>query len=331
MRPGKNIKIFLNYFLGPVLFAWLAWSIYRQIQNQPQLEDSWMATKTAFGSAKLWNLVFTLFLMTLNWGLEAVKWKLSISTIYHLGFWKSFKAVLSGVSFSVTTPNRIGEYLGRMVYMPEGFRLKIIPITLIGSLSQILVTLLMGTLALIVLKPHLMEAGILSPLLYRLAFWVLCIITLISAFIYFTLRTIGGWLKKWLYKGPYLYLVEAIPAFGMQRLLNLFTLSLCRYGVFTTQYLLVSRFFEVNIPLFQFIWSLSLVFLVLAVIPSVTLIELGIRGEVSLLLLGMFTTNNLGILLTSVTVWFINLVVPAFIGSALILSIKVFKRKHAPV
>ena len=39
MQLGKNIKIFINYFLGPLLFVWLAFSIYKQILRQPQLEE----------------------------------------------------------------------------------------------------------------------------------------------------------------------------------------------------------------------------------------------------------------------------------------------------
>jgi hypothetical protein len=36
----------------------------------------------------------------------------------------------------------------------------------------------------------------------------------------------------------------------------------------------------------------------------------------------------LGITLTSVTVWFINLILPALVGSILILSVKVFNRNN---
>ncbi|HVE61979.1 MAG TPA: hypothetical protein VNA26_09175, partial [Chitinophagaceae bacterium] len=99
-------------------------------------------------------------------------------------------------------------------------------------------------------------------------------------------------------------------------------------SVFVIQYLLIFRLFEVNASLSILIWAMSLVFLALAVIPSVTLIELGIRGEVSLQLIGIFAANNLGILLTSVSVWFINLIVPALFGSVLILTLKIFKRRN---
>ena len=77
------------------------------------------------------------------------------------------------------------------------------------------------------------------------------------------------------------------------------------------------------------VWSVvSVLFLVLAVVPTIALVEIGLRGEISLRLMGIFTTNSLGVSLTSVTIWFVNLVLPAVAGSILILGIKVFKRKN---
>lgn len=120
MKLNKNIKIFINYFLAPILFLWLSWSIYREIKQQPDLEKTWTAIKTSLQGPLLLNLVAVIALMFVNWSIEAVKWKLSVKKIQNVGFLKAFKAVLSGVSFSVSTPNRVGEYLGRVLYMdPE--------------------------------------------------------------------------------------------------------------------------------------------------------------------------------------------------------------------
>src|SRR5215208_4195931 len=157
MQRNKNIKIFINYFLGPLLFAWLAFSIYRQITNQTQLEESWLHIRQSLQSYKILYLVLALCLVPLNWGLEAWKWKLSVHDVYPISFLQAFKAVLSGVSFSVTTPNRIGEYVGRIIYLPEGNRLKTISVTVVGSFAQLLVTILMGTTGVIVSKNILLR------------------------------------------------------------------------------------------------------------------------------------------------------------------------------
>src|SRR4029078_6440170 len=142
----KSIKIFINYFLGPILFLWLSYSIYQQVRRQPDLEGSWQQIKHSFQSPSVLNLVAVILLMIVNWGIEAFKWKLSVQKVQDVKYLTAFKAILSGTSFSVLAPNRVGEYLGRILYMDDGNRLKAISLTIAGSMSQLLVTLYIGTI-----------------------------------------------------------------------------------------------------------------------------------------------------------------------------------------
>lgn len=326
MRLNKNIKIFLNYFLGPLLFAWLLFSVYRQIRGQEHIETSWLHIKHSFQSVKILNLVAVVLLMLVNWGIEARKWQLSVASIYPLSFFKAFKAVLSGVTFSVTMPNRIGEYLGRMLYMPEGNRLKSISVTLVGSLSQLYVTVISGTIGCVFLRSQLIEHGIVNSIAFRFAITGLVIVILFLTLIYFRIAFIERMVEKWIRNISYFYLIESLRTFNVQLLLRLLLLSFLRYLVFLIQYFLLFSLFDIVLPA-VLVWSVvSVLFLVLAIIPSIALVEAGLRGEISLVLMGMFTANSLGIGLTAVTIWFINLVLPAIAGSILFFGIKVFKR-----
>ena len=110
------------------------------------------------------NLIAVFILMIVNWGIEAFKWKLSVQKIQRLTFFTSFKAILSGTSFSVSTPNRVGEYLGRILYMSEGNRLKAISLTIAGSMSQLIITLFMGMLGFIMLQEQIIMGQLLSAI-----------------------------------------------------------------------------------------------------------------------------------------------------------------------
>ena len=145
MRLNKNIKIFLNYFLGPALFLWLSYSIYNQVKHQPDLKTSWIKIKQSLQSTEIWDLAIVIFLMIINWSIEALKWKISIQKVQPVSFSRSFSAILSGVSFSVSTPNRIGECLGRILYIEEGNRLRVISLTIVSSISQLIITLFAGS------------------------------------------------------------------------------------------------------------------------------------------------------------------------------------------
>jgi hypothetical protein len=328
MQLNKNIKIFINYFLGPLLFAWLLFSIYRQIMKQPRLETSWVEIRQSLQSYKIFYLFASVSLIVVNWGLEAWKWKISMTKVYPIKFMQSFKAVLSGVSFSVTMPNRVGEYLGRMMFLPEGNRLKTISVTLVGSFAQLLVTLVAGALGLILLKNDLVKNFPAFAGWYSFALYGLIVVVFLLLLIYFNVDGTVQVFKKWLKADKHLYLVEALQNFGPALLTKVLLLSLFRYGVFIVQYVLVFYLFEVNVAAGTIAAVMSVIFLAMAVIPSISLVEVGLRGEISIRLMGLYTVNSLGIGLASVTVWFINLILPAIIGSLLILNLRVFNKKN---
>jgi hypothetical protein len=329
MQLSKNIKIFINYFLGPLLFAWLSFSIYRQITRQPQLEESWLRIRLSFQSNKIFYLIGTLVLMFINWGLEAWKWKISVRKVYPISFLTAFKAVLSGVSFSVTMPNRVGEYFGRILYLPEGNRLRTISATLVGSFAQLLVTISLGTIGLVVLKKPLLGHFSGIRIWYQFIVYGLVALGFIMGLIYFNVAGTVNLFRRWIKSERYVYLVEALQAFHFSLLIELLFFSMLRYLVFTIQYIFIFYLFEVNVSVDTIAMVTSVVFLAMAIIPSIALVEVWLRGEISISLMGLFSSNTLGIGFTSVTMWFINLILPAIVGSLLILSLRVFKKNES--
>ncbi|HEX2535376.1 MAG TPA: lysylphosphatidylglycerol synthase domain-containing protein [Chitinophagaceae bacterium] len=328
MRLSKNIKIFLNYFLGPLLFLWLSWSIYRQIRNQPHLEASWLHIRASLESTRILSFFAALLLVAVNWGIEAWKWKTCVQSVHPVPYAHAFRAVLAGVSFSVTMPNRIGEYAGRIMYLPEGKRLKTIANTVVGSVAQLLVTLGAGTAGLLVLKGPLLAAYPDMEIPFQFLFYGLAAGTLLLTFVYFQANGTLSLFNRWIRRPQYRYLVEPLSGFTVQRLTYILLLSGVRYAVFLLQYGLLFYLFGVGVTAGTVVSTMSVIFLALAVIPSIALLEVGLRGEISLQLMGLFTANSLGVGLTTITVWFINLILPAIVGSLLILTLKMFNKKN---
>ena len=326
----KNIKIFLNYVLGPLLFIWLSWSIVDQIKNQPHLEESWLTIKSSFSGAGVINLIVVFLLMFVNWSLEAMKWKLSVQNVQPVSFFTSLKAIFSGVSFSVTTPNRMGEYLGRVLYMNEGNRLRVISLTILGSLSQLIVTIFFGLLGLLILRPAIINS--------HLSGWPVWINLLLiggsTGLVFLTVFYFRiGWLTRWIDKIPaikkYIWLINELEKTDTTLLMRLLSISLLRYFVFATQYFLLFHFFGVDVNWWQGFWAIGLVFFIMAITPTIALFEVVQKIYVTKEIFAIFTVNTLGIGFVTTTIWFINLVIPAAIGSLLILGIKFFKKDEA--
>lgn len=331
MIQNKNIKIFLNYWLGPLIFIWLSWSIYRQVSQQPDLASTWQQMKVSLKGTQAWKLYAAIGLMVVNWGLEAVKWRELLLSLHRISFWRALKATLAGVAFAINTPNRIGEYGGRVLYLPEGKRLASVSLTLIGSFSQVLVTLLLGTIGLWIWYSNYQSVNLpshwdLQEIWVPALGWILTVLSVSGFLLYLRISWVVRWLEKIPGADRLLNLLQVVDHLPVTILLRVFGWSLIRYVVFVIQYILLLQCFGVTEAVGIVAWLISLQFLIMAIIPSIALADIGIRGKLALELFGMISTNQLGIISAALGIWLINLVVPAILGSLLIIRIKLIRK-----
>jgi Lysylphosphatidylglycerol synthase TM region len=326
---SKQIKILINYFLGPVIFIVLSWSLYVQIKNQPDLGDRWQQIKQSWQQWQFWIVVLLMFV---NWGIEARKWQVLVQHVQRFSFLRAFKSVLSGCSITMLTPNRIGEYGGRILYVEDGNRIKAVSLTIVGSISQLLVTLIVGSSGLLFLRFSSQTGQDSLPILPEPWANVLIYlsVTITAVLSLFYLRI--GWLVRMMEKVPALQKVvthiRVLDEFDNIQLIRIFSLSLGRYVVFVLQYLLLLQVMQVDIAVVTGFWLISVFYLMLAMAPTIGFIELPVRVGFCWAILKFYTTNELGVSATALGIWLINLVVPAIIGSLLILSIKIVKDKN---
>ena len=270
-------------------------------------------------------------LMLVNWGIEARKWQLAIRGIQRIPFKRAFKAIFTGTTLAFFTPNRMGEYMGRILYINEGKRIQAIAITIVCSMAQLLVTLTGGIAGLLFLKKAIVsssDSGSTAAWI-NISVIIIAVIVLMLTLLYFRLERITKLVRRSLRVKKYVDYIEVLDKFNATILLRILSLCLLRYGVFVLQYFLFFQLFKVEVNWWQTFWSVSVVFLILAIIPSIALLsELGIRWKASIDLVALFSNNITGILATSLAIWIINLVIPALIGSLLILGIKFFKKQE---
>ena len=97
-------------------------------------------------------LVITFLLMFLNWSLESYKWKYLLNGVEDISFYQAVKGVLSGLAIGFITPNRVGEFAGKIAYLKSENRANGAVMSFIGSSSQLLVTIQAGLIAIAVSK-----------------------------------------------------------------------------------------------------------------------------------------------------------------------------------
>lgn len=149
MLKNKSIKIIFKSTIGVSLFLWMSYSLYHQIKLQPKLNQTIQAIFTEWDSTRMLMLASVFILMVVNWTVEAAKWRIQLDGTEKFSIIQSLQSVLTGVAVSVITPNRIGEYVGRILYLKNVNKLQGITVTIIGSFAQLIVTGFLGLVGLI--------------------------------------------------------------------------------------------------------------------------------------------------------------------------------------
>lgn len=316
--------------MAPILFVWLCYSIYHQVSEQKQL-PSFIASlqQIPFVNALSYLIIIT-FLTAFNWGLEAYKWKRLTHTLEPLSFKSAYAAILTGQAVSFSSINRVGESIGKSMLLSDGNRLKGVVLSFVASASQLLVTLVAGLVATIwmfsdirvALQHQLHVSERILSILYGSLFVVVVLFIVCYAAIPFFAKKIA----KVSFFSKYVFLLTALQTIPKRLLAQLSFISSARYLVFLLQYLLIFKLCNVSIEVFTGMALTAILFLILAIIPTLTLAELGIRGKVSLLLFGMYSSNAMGVLAAAGGIWLLNLIIPACLGGLILLRLQYFRK-----
>jgi hypothetical protein len=230
------------------------------------------------------------------------------------------------------TPNRIGEYGGRIVYVQDQHWLRAITLTILGSISQFFVTLVMGTAGILVLKyyPGTKTAAveaIPAYFSYTLLFASL-LVTIITGLFYLRI----GWLIHLMESVPFLSkplkYVRLLEQFTTKQLLRILLLSFLRYAVFILQYILLLSVMDIGVNFIVCFWLLTIFYLLMAMAPTIGFTELPVRATASVALFSLYSSDIIGIQAAALSIWLINLVLPAIAGSVLILGVKITKENE---
>jgi len=320
---NKSIKLILNYFLGPLLFVILSYLLYKQIIQQPDLEIRWTQIKSCWKLPLFWLVVFMLLL---NWGLEALKWQLLLSPLEKINFSKSLKSVFAGCSITMLTPNRTGEFGGRILFLRPENRIKAISATIVGSISQLTITIIIGVIAIITLKDASANYKLTKELPWIFNQYVL-LFSSIAGFllllIFFRLDFLVSFLSGISFFKKIIQHISFLNFFNRKILLRILFLSFARYMIFILQYILLLRVLQVEIDFSLSFWLLSVFYLAMAILPTIGFTELPVRATASVLIFGLLSSNTLGIQAAAFGIWIINLVIPAVIGSFFMFSKKI--------
>lgn len=298
-------------------------SVYNTIVTQPDLPQYLTILYKQIDGLALWLLICLLLLMLLQWLFEAKKWQKFLRDDIHLTLFASLKMIFTGISFSLATPNRMGEFVGRVFHLPASIRVQATGYTFIGNFAQLVATSAAGSLGLMMYIAGSNEVGWtpfnrLIVLLSYLAplFSLLLLLIYFKAGVFFSwvagIRWLGSWKNKFI----------QLSSLSISKLFQVLLWSLLRYIIFVIQYWLIFRIIGLDLTIFPTFIGISIMLFLLSILPTISLVELGLRWQISILVFAPYTTNAFGLTMATTLIWLLNLVVPAALGAFFILGKK---------
>jgi uncharacterized membrane protein YbhN (UPF0104 family) len=259
----------------------------------------------------LWPFLLVIILMFCNWMLEAAKWQLLLKHIHPVSLLHAFRSVMSGVTVSFFTPNRVGEFAGRIMHLNSNVRITASIASVIGSMNQLLITIIAGGIGLLA---SLNNYGFTEPVLTALIYLAVITALFSACVIYFRIRFINRLFSKVKMMEKAQLYTRVFENYKFRQLLAITFLSALRYLVFTSQFVFVLWLFNVDVEYLQSIRVISLIYVVMSVVPTIAIAELTLRGSVALYFFSSLTADSASVLAASSLLWIINLAIPAIIG-----------------
>lgn len=297
----KKLRTYFNNSIGFILFLVCAVAIYNKVATNDNLNQFGDQIKQQFYTIGFFQWAVLIILFGLNYLMESIKWKLVLAELSPTSIMKSYKSVLVGQAFAFFTPARSGDYVGRILFLEAGNKLKGLAQMAWASYAQLLVTLFFGSIGLFYNLPFLPWLKWVGPIIAAAAF-----------IIYFHTAQFTGWLKK-------LSLLQIKTTLKGQLVLFAFF----KYCVFILQYTWVVKIFNIPIGILDLWVALSVLFFCLSLIPSIAITDVVIRGQLIVLLLSPFYDNSLMLICVSTIIWVVNFLLPAIIGSILLINYRI--------
>jgi hypothetical protein len=329
---SKIRNIAVRLLLAGASWGFVAW----QVASRDNLAASLGLLQQRFANQHfLFLLLAVVLMMVINWLVEALKWRRLMRTVQDVALSNAVVAVLTGVSVSVFTPNRVGEFLGRVFSIRLSSPLRAVLVTLVGSMSQLSITLVAGSVAtLFFASQHSLLARQLPPSLQSTVVVLtvaanLAIVMLFLNVSFLTRLLLSLIPRRWRRIRSY---VKVFSRFRRGLLLQILSMSLIRYIVFTLQYLLLLLMFGVEYPWPHLLMLIGVIWFVMAAIPSFALAELGIRSSVAVAVFSVYATSGqpsettamtLAVVAASSLLWIINIALPALVGTVFLHRLKI--------
>jgi Lysylphosphatidylglycerol synthase TM region len=311
------------YKIGVLML--MAGILYAEFSTKKNLAEIWAVFLGRLNSAPPVFFAIATALMPLNWYLEMLKWRPLLSRYENLTVRRAFQAVIAGISVSLFTPNRVGEFGGRMLFVQPENQWKSAVINWVGNFCQFMILLTAGTAGVLWFMNRFLNPDVWIARMFVLTASVGLVLLYLIFFNIRHLLPVARRIPVLQKLRPYLRDIRILGDFRRRELLTILALSAVRYGVYSTQYLLLLHFFGINTGLLEGYGGIAAIFLMQSALPLPPVAGLVARGNLAIYVWSFFGGNEVSSLAATFILWIINLILPSLFGTFFLLNVNISK------
>lgn len=314
---GKRFYKVISLFIKAILLFASFYYIFQKLTTSDAVHSF---KSIPVSAVTCFCLLLVFLLMFVNWGLEARKWQLLIAAHEELSLLQALQSIMAGVTLSIFTPNRVGEFTGRIFFLKKADKFIASGKSIVGSFLQLGVTVIAGIIAiqLYILSGYNSSLPLQSLFndknRYTWLFFFICIFLCILCILRLS------------FFAKYRHDLKKIMEIKKRQLLHLFFLSFNRYLIFTLQYYLLLLAMGIELDILPAFILIAITFFITSVIPTFALTEIVVRSAVAVSVFSVLDpVQPARVAAASLLLWLVNLAIPALIGSVFIGKIQFFK------
>lgn len=309
---------YLNLLIKIAIVALAMWFVVTKVNNQKNLIEFEHLIHQIDPLTIRLILFAVVLLMFVNWFLEVIKWRFLSRRIEKLSIWKATKSVFCGLTWAIFTPNRIGEYGGRvMVLKPENRATGAVAMG-VGLFAQLVLTSVFGSLSIAWFVTTFID----TPSSVDFGIWIIAVIyALAFVILYFNV----SWVDYLVGKVKFLQKIKPFFAvledFSVRELAYVLFLSAFRFAIFTSQYIILMLVILPDLPIVSMVLMIFIMFFIQSAVPSLDIFDFSVRSFVASNLYAYITTQEIAVMAIVSCVWFVNLIFPAIIGAFFVFNV----------
>lgn len=297
------------------------WMIYSKLTSNANLKAFNQLLVTIPQAEIIVVLSVVVALMLVNWGLEAFKWRRLVRLIERLTLWRALESVFCGLTWAVFTPNRIGEYGGRVFFLSPKRRIVGMVAMAVGNIGQMVLTNIFGALAICIFLYRF------AGLDYRLEYALVVLSAMFCLFFlvfYFNIRWLNGILLAMRFTRKYKKFYSILGRYQKKELLKILCYCIGRYVVFSTQYFILFFWLIPDLYYLDILMMTCILFFVQSTLPSLDLFDIGVRSVTASYFFSYVTHHDVAVIACTASIWLINIIIPAILGSYFVFKLNFF-------